>query len=321
MITGETIIKGLLFYILKSRAAVGEIHHWASGDYKKDVHGWKKIKKDIQKHLESEYESHYLKHGEGDSRFAKYEREGKLSALNNRLEQLEKNPEKFKSQIEETKKYITNLSRGKSRASSYQPSNVKGYKKELKETLISKYKDFIIKQAETVFGSKIGKLTEKINAIQPKIDSLKDKLEKHKEEYKTADPDRQDEIDDESYEVESEIDELQEKVDDYKSDIQYLEEEKQETIDSKLESYESDFDMELDYVEGDAMDNASNKYDKSKESDIRSNISSKYSNNKKQEYETNPASIKEINIQHAKRTKELSNRVKKILLRLNRGKK
>ena len=58
MITGETIIKGLLFYILKSRAAVGEIHHWASGDYKKDVHGWKKIKKDIQKHLEIEYIQH-----------------------------------------------------------------------------------------------------------------------------------------------------------------------------------------------------------------------------------------------------------------------
>jgi hypothetical protein len=42
---GVTFIKGLFYFMLKANAAVGEIHHWASGDYKKDVHGWKKVKK------------------------------------------------------------------------------------------------------------------------------------------------------------------------------------------------------------------------------------------------------------------------------------
>jgi hypothetical protein len=34
---GVTFIKGLFYFMLKANAAVGEIHHWASGDYKKDV--------------------------------------------------------------------------------------------------------------------------------------------------------------------------------------------------------------------------------------------------------------------------------------------
>lgn len=321
MITGETIIKGLLFYILKSRAAVGEIHHWASGDYKKDVHGWKKIKKDIQKHLESEYQEHYKKHGSNrNTQTANYEREHKLSALNDRLEQLEKNPEKYKTQIEETKKYISNLSRGKSRARNFEPHNIKQYKKDLKEKLISMFKDYVTKQAETVFSSKIEKVNQKIAKIQPKIESLKSKLAEYKTEYDTADYDRKSDIDDESYEVEDELDNLQEQVDDLKGDINFLEEEKQESIKTKITEYESNIDDDLYELTDTSNENALENYEKTKESEIRELVGGRYSNNKRHEYRTTPASIKEINIAHTKKTKEQAERVKKILSRLNRGK-
>ena len=42
-----------LIDILKARgAALGEIHHWANGDYMKTPQGWKEVKKDVRKHLD-----------------------------------------------------------------------------------------------------------------------------------------------------------------------------------------------------------------------------------------------------------------------------
>lgn len=318
---GVTFIKGLFYFMLKANAAVGEIHHWASGDYKKDVHGWKKVKKDIQKHLEKEYSEHYKKHGNNQNiKTANYEREHKLSALNDRLEQLEKNPEKYKTQIEETKKYISNISRGKSRARDFQPKDIKQYKKDLKEKLTSMFKDYVIKQADTVFGSKINKINQKIAGIQPKIDSLKSKLADYKAEYDNADSDRKMDIDDESYEAESEMDELQEQVDDLKGDIEYLEEEKKDSIETKIQEYESNLEDDLYELSDTSDENALENYEKTKESEIRDLVGERYQNNKTHDYRTNPASIKEINITHAKKMQKQAERVKKILARLNRGK-
>lgn len=321
MITGETLIKGLLFYILKSRAAVGEIHHWASGDYKKDVHGWKKIKKDIQKHLENEYDKHAQKHGDTDTRY--FDRQSNLQALNSRLELLNKNPEKYKTQIEETKKYIANLSRGKSRINDLKPKGIEQYKTELKQKLSSMYKDFVTKQAESVYSAKIEKINKKLEPLQNKLKDIELRISNKQSEYDKLPDDSEDTgILDEIDELDSGKDSIQEDIDELKSDIDLQNEYKQETIDSKVADYEYDLEQNLDEIESDSSSGVLDKYAQSKEAEIKEAMRSKIiPREKSNEYGTNPASIKEINIQHAKRTKELSNRVKKILSRLNRGKK
>lgn len=321
MITGETIIKGLLFYILKSRAAVGEIHHWASGDYKKDVHGWKKIKKDIQKHLESEYSKHTQKHGDTDTRY--FDRHHNTSALTERLKLLEKNPEKYKTQIDETKKYIANLSRGKSRINDLKPKGIEQYKTELKQKLSSMYKDFVTKQAESVYSAKIEKINKKLEPLQNKLKDIESKISSKQSEYDKLPDDSEDtSILDEIDELDSDKDSIQEDIDELENDINLQNEYTQETIDSKVADYEYELEQNLDEIESDSSSNVLDKYADSKEAEIKEAMRSKIiPREKSNEYETNPASIKEINIQHAKRTKELSNRVKKILSRLNRGKK
>ena len=321
MITGETIIKGLLFYILKSRAAVGEIHHWASGDYKKDVHGWKKIKKDIQKHLESEYSKHAQKHGDTDTRY--FDRPHNTSALTERLKLLEKNPEKYKTQIDETKKYIANLSRGKSRINDLKPKGIEQYKTELKQKLSSMYKDFVTKQAESVYSAKIEKINKKLEPLQNKLKDIESKISSKQSEYDKLPDDSEDTgILDEIDELDSDKDSIQEDIDELENDINLQNEYTQETIDSKVADYEYELEQNLDEIESDSSSNVLDKYAESKEAEIKEAMRSKIiPRDKSLEYKTNPASIKEINIQHAKRTKELSNRVKKILSRLNRGKK
>ncbi|HMW08727.1 MAG TPA: hypothetical protein PK079_25880 [Leptospiraceae bacterium] len=320
-ITGETIIKGLLYYILKSRAAVGEIHHWASGDYKKDVHGWKKIKKDIQKHLESEYSKHAQKHGDTDTQY--FNRDTNLNALNTRLQLLQKNPEKFKNQIEETKKYIANLSRGKSRIRNFKPKNIDQYKSELKEKLSSMYKDFVTKQAESVYSTKIEKINKKLEPLREKIKEIESKINSKQSEYDKLPEDLDDTtILDEIDELDSDKESIQEDIDELKNEIDLLNEYKQETIDSKVSDYEYELEQNLDDIEADSSSSVLDKYVESKEAEIKEAMRNKIIPKEKSlEYETNPASIKEINIQHAKRTKELSDRVKKILSRLNKGKK
>ena len=105
-------------------------------------------------------------------------------------------------------------------------------------------------------------------------------------------------------------------------EIDLLNEYKQETIDSKVSDYEYELEQNLDDIEADSSSSVLDKYVESKEAEIKEAMRNKIIPKEKSlEYETNPASIKEINIQHAKRTKELSDRVKKILSRLNKGKK
>ena len=111
-------------------------------------------------------------------------------------------------------------------------------------------------------------------------------------------------------------------LDELKNEIDLLNEYKQETIDSKVSDYEYELEQNLDDIEADSSSSVLDKYVESKEAEIKEAMRNKIIPKEKSlEYETNPASIKEINIQHAKRTKELSDRVKKILSRLNKGKK
>ena len=369
MITGETIIKGLLFYILKSRAAVGEIHHWASGDYKKDVHGWKKIKKDIQKHMEDEYLEHQKKHGDTDylirnTRAKKQALSQRLELLESQKKQFPEKAEKYDDAIANVKKYLKNIPETPRIGNRMvTPKGIEPYKLELKEKLLSMYKYHIAEQVTKIYSSKIDKLkakiakenTEieklkiKITENNSKIESLQEEFETNEKEYdRLADIDfdqnlpeltneevkkmdsllkRNEEIEEEINDIENEmldedIETHQDNIATIESDIDDLETERDDKIEEKVDEYKSQIQDDLEELEGEANESALAQYEKTQEFKIRESVNDKYRfGDKFRDYTSKPGTIKELDIARAKSDKKRNELIKKILSRLNRGKK
>lgn len=335
MITGETIIKGLLFYILKSRAAVGEIHHWASGDYKKDVHGWKKIKKDIQKHMEGKYLEHQKKHGDTD--YLIRNTLAKKEALSQRLELLEsekkqypEKAEKYDAAIANVKKYLKNIPE-KPRIGNRMvtPKGIERYKSELKEKLSSMYKDHITKQVTKIYSSKIDKLKAKVTKENTEIDKLKAKITENDSKIESLQKEfeinnkEEEEIDDMENEMLNEdIETHQDNIAIIESDIDDLETERDDKIEEKVDEYMSQIKNDLEELEGDANESALAQYEKTQEFKIRELVNDRYKfGDKFKDYTSKPGTIKELDIARAKSDKKRNELIKKILSRLNRGKK
>ncbi|MCB1303783.1 MAG: hypothetical protein KDK37_05880 [Leptospiraceae bacterium] len=220
-----------LLAILKANVPIGEIHHWADGDYTKTPAGWRQVKKDIQKHLQQHTEKYARSSEKGlEHRDMATVLRERIKGLETALEERPDHPYLTRELSEAKKKLVFHTvraeesgSRAYKRASEYIDS-VKQYLKDHHQADIA-----------SQFQEGLKKLTERLQALQEGGTEYNAILERHAmkigskyEDSADAESGAADEIAMETDEAEAKLQDLEERIDGKIYD-------RQESIDSKLD--------------------------------------------------------------------------------------
>ena len=243
-----------LIDILKARgAALGEIHHWANGDYMKTPQGWKEVKKDVRKHLDKLTKR--MAPADEKAREHRFAMEDLKSRIDGIKSKLSEHPDSdyYKNELKEAEKRLI--------FHSVKAEQVGGRARRRAEDYLDQVRQYLKDHHETQINAKyadaLKKLDERMAALEEGGDRYNQIMENHR---KLVGSEYEDEDDAESA-AEDEIEIEKEIIEDKQTDLHDLIWEKvgnrhdqiDERLDKLLEDSEEDtreaFETRLDDFE------------------------------------------------------------------------
>ncbi len=220
------VARCLVLDFLKAKGAdIGEIHHWATGDFKKEDHGWSKVKQDIRQHLDRLHKKAHLRDAvvtrnldELNARHRTYAEVGNMSDAGI-VDRFSVSPEKVavvrQQAAERLKKTATALKRHSRIAegpglNSYRPKRdpydrVREYAAQVEQFLTESYGRHLDRKSEERLAPLRAKLADRAGELK-KLQTALAKLDPEKDE------DAAGEIDEQIQDIESEVEQFEDRI-------------------------------------------------------------------------------------------------------------